>query len=562
MLDLSGDNTLSRRDLLKAASFAAAGSLLPQIPGYAAEIDDHLLGQFLTPEKTIDGLSGSSGLHWAWSVLDEQEALVGSGSGEPLKIDALDPSFPGTDDFTISTWLHSVDSGADTVGDLLTKFDPDSRTGLQLGIVTNAGVTNAQANLRQVQFGLDAGTEAIVTDCGRPGNNVYIFSLISHKDELYCSTCEPNVGETGHVYRHVGGDKWEDCGAPDLCNAVSALASFNGHLYAGTAKYNLAGSKLTPSENENRGGGIYRYLGDKQWEDCGRIGDSPAVFGLINYRGKLVASSLYAPAGVYAYAGGQKWDFIGTAPENKRVEAMTVYKGQLYGTGFNAGEIYRFEGGTTWKTVGVLPETTQTYGFAIYGGELFVSTWPTAIVYRYVSDGNWEPCGRPGMELESMPLAVYNGKMYTGTLPLGELYRYDGNSNWARIEQLDKTPEVPYRRAWSMVVHQGKLYCGTLPSGHVYSIEVGQTLTADLPEKAGWQHIAVVRKGTELRLYLKGHLAAKKTFAESQPLNLTNALPWIVGGGNHSPLRGGLRDLRIYRASLDEETIHKLSQPS
>jgi len=561
MFDLPNQDSVSRRDLLKAASLAAVGSWgIPQFNrSFAAEAEGSLLGEFLTAEKTTDGLVGDTGLHWGWSNLTDRDGLVGSGAGEPLTIESLDPAFPGTDDFTVSLKLHTVGTDAETVGDLLTKFDPDSRTGFQLGVITNAGVTNSQANVRQVQFGLDAGTEPVIVDCGRPGNNVYIFSLISHKDELYCSTCEPNVGEAGHVYRYAGDETWEDCGAPDLCNAVSALASFNGELYAGTAKYNLAGSKLTPSMNENRGGGIYRYLGNKQWEDCGRIGECPAVFGLIQYRGSLVASSLYAPAGVYSYAGGQKWNFLGTAPDNKRVEAMTVYKGQIYGTGFNAGEIYRYEGGTNWKTVGVLPDTTQTYGFAIYGGELYVSTWPTAIVYRYVSDGVWEPCGRPGMELESMPLAVYNGKMYTGTLPLGELYRYDGGSNWGRIEQLDKTVDATYRRAWSMAVHQGKLYCGTLPSGRVYSIEVGQVVTADLPAKEGWQHIAVVRSGNDLSLYLNGHPAAKKTFAGAQPLNLANAKSWLVGGGNHSPLRGGLRDLRIYRAPLDQEAIHKLS---
>jgi hypothetical protein len=558
MMDSSSDAPLSRRDLLKAASLAAVGTFAFQTPSFAAVPEGTLLGEFLTPEKALEGLSGNTGLHWAWSSLADREGLVGSGAGEPLKIDALDPAFPGTDDFTISVRLHTVGSDAETVGDILTKFDPASRVGFQLGIITNAGVTNAQANVRQVQFGLDSGTEPVIQDCGRPGNNVYIFSLISHKDELYCSTCEPNLGEAGHVYRYADGDQWEDCGSPDLCNAVSALASFNGELFAGTAKYNLSGSKLTPSMNENRGGGIYRYLGDRKWEDCGRIGESPAVFGLMNYRGTLVASSLYAPAGVYAYAGGQKWNFLGTAPDNKRVEAMTVYKGQIYGTGFNAGEIYRYEGGTTWKTVGVLPETTQTYGFAIYGGELYVSTWPTAIVYRYVSDGVWEPCGRPGMELESMPLAVYNGKMYTGTLPLGELYRYDGGSAWGRIAQLDTTPDVTFRRAWSMAVHRGKLYCGTLPSGHVYSIQVGQTLTADLPDKQGWQHLAVVRKGGELRLYLDGHLSAKTVLETGEPLNLANGLPWIVGGGNHSPLRGGLRDLQIFRTALEEEAIHKL----
>ena len=62
-------------------------------------------------------------------------------------------------------------------------------------------------------------------------------------------------------------------------------------------------------------------------------------------------------------------------------------------------------------------------------------------------------------------MAVYNGKLYAGTLPLGEVYRYDGDQKWTLTGQLDTTPNVKYRRVWSMAVCQGKLFAGTLPSG-------------------------------------------------------------------------------------------------
>ena len=70
-------------------------------------------------------------------------------------------------------------------------------------------------------------------------------------------------------------------------------------------------------------------------------------------------------------------------------------------------------------------------------------------------------------------MSVYNGKLYAGTLPLADVYRYDDNSKWTPVGQLDKTPNVRYRRAWTMAVYQGKLYCGVLPSGHVLSLEAG-----------------------------------------------------------------------------------------
>lgn len=469
----------------------------------------------------------------------------------------------GTGEFSGAAWIYSDANDANPVGDILTKYDAERRHGFQWSVVTNAGVTNGQSNLRQIQFGIDAGTDPVVQDCGRPGHSMYAFSLISFRGNLYCATCESGEKESGHVYRYGGGQTWHDCGAPDRCNAVSAMAEFQGELYVGTARYNLKGSALEASANLNPGGKIFRYLGDSRWEDCGKIGESPAVYGLIVYEGKLYASSLYAPAGVFRYDGGQKWTFCGTAPEGKRIEALTVFQGGLYGTGFDKGEIYRYTGGTEWKTVGVIPETSQTYGFAVHGGELYVSTWPTAIVYRYVKDGDWAPCGRMGQELESMPLVHYNGKLYTGTLPSGEVYRFDGETKWAKVAQVDPTPDVKYRRAWSMAVHQGKLYCGTLPSGKVSSIEAGGCVTSDQPLSAGWQHVAAVRDSKSLRLYLNGKRTAEQPLSEKiARADLSSSAPFIIGAGNHSPLRGGLRDVRLFSKALSDEEIAGLHRES
>ena len=74
-----------------------------------------------------------------------------------------------------------------------------------------------------------------------------------------------------------GGEAWEDCGAPDQCNAVTTLASYRGRLYAGTGRYKMDGSALPSSPNEHPGGKVYRYDGDGNWTDCGRLNDSAAV---------------------------------------------------------------------------------------------------------------------------------------------------------------------------------------------------------------------------------------------------------------------------------------------
>jgi len=67
------------------------------------------------------------------------------------------------------------------------------------------------------------------------------------------------------------------------------------------------------------------------------------------------------------------------------------------------------------------------------------------------------------------------------------LYRYDGDGRWTCTGQLDATPEVKYRRAWSTAVYDGKLYFGTLPAGGVMSLEAGRSATLDSALAPGWR---------------------------------------------------------------------------
>ncbi|MFN0168979.1 MAG: LamG-like jellyroll fold domain-containing protein [Bryobacteraceae bacterium] len=464
----------------------------------------------------------------------------------------------GTGDFTLSAHLFTEPDLDDVVGSIASQYDPATRRGLTLSVKDNC-VTTAQSNHRNLHFGIDNGRhDQQWTPCGRPGNSVYDMALCVHRGELFAGTCEPGPGESGHVYRYAGDGRWIDCGRPDACNAISSLASWNGHLYAGSAKYRLAGSSLAESENPHLGGKVFRYEADGRWADCGKLGQSPAVACLTVFKGKLYASSLYAPAGTFRYEGGREWVDCGT-PQGLRVEAMAVYNGHLFGTGYDKGQIYKYLGGREWAIVGTLPNTTQTYGFAIYQGRLYVSTWPGATVFRFEGDDRWTAVGKPGDEKESMALAVYNGKMYVGTLPLAEVHRYETEGRWTRMAQLDTTPNVRYRRAWSMAVFQGKLFCGTLPSGGVFSMEAGRNSTDDRELAPGWRHIAAVRAGNRLRLYVGGvEVAASSTFARAD-YDLTNKKPLLLGSGDHDHLLGRLRDVRLYRRALSIQEIGSLA---
>ena len=203
---------------------------------------------------------------------------------------------------------------------------------------------------------------------------------------------------------------------------------------------------------------------------------------------------------------------------------------------------------------------TQTYGFAVHRGHLFVSEWPHAHVYKYLGGTMWEDAGRLGGELESMPLLVYHGKMYGGTLPLAEVYRYDGGTDWTRIGRVDHTPDVKYRRAWSMAVFQGRLFVGALPSGRVLSIEAGRNATYDHEFPPGWHHIAAVRDTGGLRLYVDGKPVSESAALDPAQYNLSTDQPLHIGFGAQDYFQGGLSEIKLYRGALSAQQVSDLAK--
>jgi hypothetical protein len=483
----------------------------------------------------------------------------------PLEIPAAEAPSLGKGDFTLSLW---IDAGDGPGGDLLSQYDPEARRGFHLTLKSNPGVTSNQANWRHLQFGLDDGRESGWTDHGRPGTALFAFALAVHEGALYAGTCEPGKGERGRVHRLEAPDRWIDCGAPDGSNSVTALAVHEGELYAATGRYRVAGSSLPESENETPGGRVFRYGGGERWIDCGQLPGTEAVGGLVVFEGRLHASSLYRPAGFFRYEGGTDWTVLPVplGPDRetgedgpKRVVPLGLHEGRIYAGSYDGGHVYRYDGEEAgWTDCGRLGENTQTYSFASHRGALVVGTWPSGGVYRYDGIGSWTDLGRLGEELEVMGMLVHNGRLLGGTLPLAEVYSYEGGTEWRRLARLDPTPDVKYRRAWTMAEHDGRAYVSTLPSGRIHSFSAGRQAQYGRSLDAGWHHVAAVKTAGSLRILLDGALVAEAADPGLGGYELSSGAPLRLGDGENGPFRGAIREIQIFREALSPEAIGRL----
>jgi len=461
-------------------------------------------------------------------------------------------------DFSIAVWLKTDAALDDVIGDILTKYDPATRRGFTLNVKHHAGMTSSTANYRNIEFGIDNDYLSEWQDCGRPGSAVFICSMAVWDGSLYTGTYEYGGDDTGHVYRYDGPGQWFDCGSPDEANSVMALAVHDGTLYAGTAPYNARGSLLPASPNKAPGGCVYRYLGDQQWAECGRLGEANDVYALAVYQGDLYAIPMYSP-GVFRLQDEDQWRYCGT-PGGQRSMSLAVFNGGLYSTGNGSAGVWRYLGGEEWQDCGKQGDETQTYAMAVYQGRLYAGSWPSGTVWLYEGGTQWTNCGQLGEEKEVMAMAVHNGQMYCGTLPLAQIYRYEADGSWSEVGRIDHTPDVVYRRAWTMASYEGRLFAGALPSGHIHSVQAGCVATVDRGLPAGWRHIAAVKAADRLTVYLDGRPAATSVSLDKSRFNLANESPLQIGFGTHDYLKGALADLRLYDRALSQEELSALSR--
>ncbi|MEX2168083.1 MAG: LamG-like jellyroll fold domain-containing protein [Pirellulales bacterium] len=492
----------------------------------------------------------------------------------------------GSGNFSLSALIHTQAETDDVYGDILSKFDRQRRQGFNLTFVNNTSGYNSPSDLRQLFFGVDDGTTGEWIDCGHPGGKSHCSDALTVFDgDLYVGTTDaPDPADWARVYRYRGGHEWEDCGrvGRGTIRGVYAMIAHNGALYAATAS-----SHGGPNVNVEDFGRVYRYRGSQEWEDIGQPGEHYRINSLASFRGKLYALAINTGGthgGVYVHEGGQTWTQCG---DFGRPHTSGVHNGRLYAA-FPQGEVFAYDG-ITWENLGnpfgTFEQCNQLHSHGVYRGELYVGTWPMGKVALW-RDDQWLDVGRLGDATEIVGLTVYNGSFYGGSIPRAEVFRFDGPERWTSVGRLfdfrgveplpvgnfDRAVE-DWTRASSLTVYQGKLFSSTATCyramitepredenrGRVYSFATGMGLSLDRDLGAGWKHVAAVRDGRTMKLYVDGQLVASNE-SEIDPLDVSNDAPLEIGFGPQSHWCGKIREVRLYNRALEENEVQALNR--
>jgi hypothetical protein len=512
----------------------------------------------------------------------------------------------GKGDFTLSAWVHTEKIVDDTLGDVVSLYDPKRRNGVTLNLKSSSGGYQSSGDDRHVYFGIDNDRLAPWQDCGRPSatSNYIANSLTVFNGHLYAANIDArDEADWGHVFRYAGGEKWGDCGRVGRrrTTGVMGLIVHQGRLYAGTSTYDwtrVFSGRYDPAR-------VYRYEGGTDWTDCGEPGGAMlrincmASFGGRLYvggdRGLPPPGELQwtgRPYRVYVYEGGTSWRVAGSLPaerpKNCYPHAMAVHDGKLY-VGYP--NVYAFDG-VAWQFAGLpigdtpveLKPSLQVHALEVYRGRLLAGMWPEARVVEYLGGEQWADRGRLGDGTEINALTVYNGQLYAGAIPRGEVSRYDGEGHWTSLRKFysppgwDPGPAVaPVRaeinnwtRVTSLTVYQGRLFAslGSCKScvddapadvrGKVFSVQAGQCISYDDDLGPGWKHLVAMRAGNKLQLFVDGRLVAESARFDANQYDLAAEQPLRIGFGEQDYFTGQIREVRLYRRALTPAEIESL----
>lgn len=498
-------------------------------------------------------------------------------------------------EFSITGWIEVGEREEDLHSTLLSCFDRGTRRGVTLSLLSGGGGYSAQGSAVRVSFGIDDGTPPAWEDCGTPDpESRYVSNSLTVFDgALFAATTDSRT-EAGRaqVHRHLGGDRWESLGRPPGVDAhgIGPMLVHAAELFVAPWTYDWTVVQDLPLSFVH----VYRLTPAGEWVDCGRPGRCRRITALASFGGRLYASG--DDDSVHVYEGGQDWSVSKRLPAN--AHALHSYDGRLWAGTLDPGRLWSFDG-QEWRDEGNPradeDEASQLHSFVRMDGDLAVGSWPFGYVdLRDRATGRWRSLGAPDDATEINALQMYNGSLYAGSLPYAEVSRYRGagrwetvrrlhapagwravgvgDSGWRSRQEMESGDENPagddamreWGRATSMVEHEGRLFVSTgnctssyqdsgpeTRLGAVHALSVGTVATSAGDLAVGRHHIAAVRAGRVLRLFIDGVLAATRSGdIEGE----------IRAGRSASRSSHGLSDAHWHDAALSGAEVARLAR--
>ncbi len=540
------------------------------------------LGKWHGTARSISYGSGPTGAAGGAAIFNGRDSVIEVADAAPLRL--------WNRDFSIAARVRCTVPMRGVYGDIFSKFDTERRCGVNLWIAGSAPAYCGMSDSRHVHFGIDDGYMGEWEDCGRPWpSNPLVPCLVSYRGELYGGLADADRPEDAcRVFRWAGDQRWEDCGRlgsdPSHLSVMSMFVH-EDRLYAGTGIWDWGRadevSKTTPPTALTR---VFRYEGGTEWRDLGQVGRAARVFCMASFEGELYVGLDRGGGGGCFKLSGDRWVDCGVLDERDNFECLMPLGGVLYGASHSA--IYRYEGGTKWACIGRNPYgITQIHSMHVVGGRLAIGTWPQGYVLRYDGDGQWSIMGRLGLpEGEGIPLIneinallLHNGKFYAGVLPKAQIYRYECDGHWTLLgnfaSRADFDPAVcpSWNRVVSLTTHGGRLFAATGACqarawdvdpdetvGRVWACRMGQLVDHERDIGGAWTHVAAVRQGRSLRLYIDGVLSSESEAPLGHDFDVANVRPISIGFGSTGHFDGAIADVRLYGGALDSADIARL----
>ncbi len=324
-----------------------------------------------------------------------------------------------------------------------------------------------------------------------------------------------------HVFRYAGGQDWEDCGrlGNRRTHGAGPMVVHRGHLYAASWTYDW--TRVGQQEPLDDFCCVYRYAGGHTWEDCGQPGNCRRLFGLASFRGRLYVTA--EDGRCYVHTGDRNWEACGQFPNY--AHPLGIHDGKLYAGVLNPAGVWAYDG-QEWSALGnpqgSEERCNQVHALEVYRGRLHATTWPEDTWSDWSPAANGPTAAGWATRSKINGLAVYNGKLYGGAIPRAEVFRYDDAQGWTSVRRfLDPAgyvfqSPIEWARVTSLTVFDGRLFAsmGSCTSsrldapcdfrGRVYAMQAGACASWDRDLGPGWKHIAAVKRGDRLELYVGG----------------------------------------------------------